>query len=180
MLAMGRALMARPRVIIMDEPSMGLAPVMVESVFELIVRLNELGITIFMVEQNATLALSIADRGYVIQNGRIVLDGHRGAASRQRADAHGIPRRVRRDRSAKGDRSHEESMAHGRRWPPAWMIAGPRGGAVGLPGPIKIAVVGPFSGRGAEAGERVASAVKMAVEEVNAAGGLLGREGRGR
>jgi branched-chain amino acid transport system ATP-binding protein len=73
MLAMGRALMARPRVIIMDEPSMGLAPVMVESVFELIVRLNELGITIFMVEQNATLALSVADRGYVIQNGRIVL-----------------------------------------------------------------------------------------------------------
>jgi branched-chain amino acid transport system ATP-binding protein len=70
---MGRALMARPRVIIMDEPSMGLAPVMVESVFELIVRLNELGITIFMVEQNATLALSVADRGYVIQNGRIVL-----------------------------------------------------------------------------------------------------------
>jgi branched-chain amino acid transport system ATP-binding protein len=73
MLAMGRALMARPRVIIMDEPSMGLAPVMVERVFELIVRLNELGITIFMVEQNATLALSVADRGYVIQNGRIVL-----------------------------------------------------------------------------------------------------------
>ena len=73
MLAMGRALMARPRVIIMDEPSMGLAPVMVESVFELIVRLNEFGITIFMVEQNATLALSVADRGYVIQNGRIVL-----------------------------------------------------------------------------------------------------------
>ena len=73
MLAMGRALMGRPRVIIMDEPSMGLAPVMVESVFELIVRMNELGITVFMVEQNAALALSIADRGYVIQNGRIVL-----------------------------------------------------------------------------------------------------------
>src|SRR5262249_62032133 len=73
MLAMGRALMARPRVIIMDEPSMGLAPVMVESVFELIVRMNELGITVFMVEQNATLALSIADRGDGIQNGRIVL-----------------------------------------------------------------------------------------------------------
>ena len=73
MLAMGRALMGRPRVIIMDEPSMGLAPVMVESVFELIVRMNELGITVFMVEQNATLALSIADRGYVLQNGRIVL-----------------------------------------------------------------------------------------------------------
>jgi branched-chain amino acid transport system ATP-binding protein len=73
MLAMGRALMGRPRVVIMDEPSMGLAPIVVASVFELIVRMNELGITVFMVEQNATLALSIADRGYVIQNGRIVL-----------------------------------------------------------------------------------------------------------
>jgi len=73
MLAMGRALMGRPRVIIMDEPSVGLAPVMVESVFELVVQMNELGITVFMVEQNATLALSVADRGYVIQNGRIVL-----------------------------------------------------------------------------------------------------------
>jgi branched-chain amino acid transport system ATP-binding protein len=73
MLAMGRALMARPTLLIMDEPSMGLAPVVVESVFELIVETSALGITIFMVEQNATLALSVADRGYVIQNGRIVL-----------------------------------------------------------------------------------------------------------
>jgi branched-chain amino acid transport system ATP-binding protein len=73
MLAMGRALMARPSLIIMDEPSMGLAPVLVESVFELIAETNALGITIFMVEQNATLALAFADRGYVIQNGRIVL-----------------------------------------------------------------------------------------------------------
>jgi branched-chain amino acid transport system ATP-binding protein len=73
MLAMGRALMARPSLIIMDEPSMGLAPVLVESVFELIAETNALGITVFMVEQNATLALAFADRGYVIQNGRIVL-----------------------------------------------------------------------------------------------------------
>ena len=73
MLAMGRALMARPSLIIMDEPSMGLAPVLVDSVFGLIAETNALGITIFMVEQNATLALSFADRGYVIQNGRIVL-----------------------------------------------------------------------------------------------------------
>ena len=63
MLAMGRALMARPSLIIMDEPSMGLAPVMVDSVFGLIAAANALGITIFMVEQNATLALSVADRG---------------------------------------------------------------------------------------------------------------------
>ena len=73
MLAMGRALMARPSLILMDEPSMGLAPVLVESVFDLIAETNALGITIFMVEQNATQALSFADRAYVIQNGRIVL-----------------------------------------------------------------------------------------------------------
>jgi branched-chain amino acid transport system ATP-binding protein len=73
MLAMGRALMARPRLIIMDEPSMGLSPILVENVFDLIVDTNALGITIFMVEQNAMMALAIADRGYVLQNGRIVL-----------------------------------------------------------------------------------------------------------
>jgi branched-chain amino acid transport system ATP-binding protein len=73
MLAMGRALMARPRLIIMDEPSMGLSPILVENVFDLIVETNALGITIFMVEQNAMMALAIADRGYVLQNGHIVL-----------------------------------------------------------------------------------------------------------
>jgi branched-chain amino acid transport system ATP-binding protein len=73
MLAMGRALMARPTLIIMDEPSMGLAPVMVEGVFNLIRATNALGITIFVVEQNATMALSIAHRGYVLQSGHIVL-----------------------------------------------------------------------------------------------------------
>jgi len=73
MLAMGRALMARPQLIIMDEPSMGLAPVLVESVFDLIRATNALGITIFVVEQNATMALSIAHRGYVLQSGHIVL-----------------------------------------------------------------------------------------------------------
>jgi branched-chain amino acid transport system ATP-binding protein len=73
MLAMGRALMARPTLIIMDEPSMGLAPVMVEGVFDLIRETNALGITIFVVEQNATMALSIAHRGYVLQSGHIVL-----------------------------------------------------------------------------------------------------------
>ncbi|MDQ3467924.1 MAG: ABC transporter ATP-binding protein [Chloroflexota bacterium] len=75
MLAMARALMSRPRLICMDEPTMGLAPVLVERVLETIATINRDGVAIFMVEQNATLALSIAHRGYVVQNGRIVLAG---------------------------------------------------------------------------------------------------------
>jgi branched-chain amino acid transport system ATP-binding protein len=73
MVAMGRALMADPRVLLMDEPSMGLAPVLVEQVFEIIQRIRELGRTVFVVEQNANMALRIADRGYVIQTGEVVL-----------------------------------------------------------------------------------------------------------
>ncbi len=73
MLAMGRALMSRPRLVLMDEPSMGLAPVMVEKIFEIIQEINKQGTTIFIVEQNASVALSIAHRGYVLQNGVIVL-----------------------------------------------------------------------------------------------------------
>ena len=73
MLAMARALMSRPRFLCMDEPSMGLAPVLVEQQFETIKQLNASGITVFVVEQNATMALAIADRGYVLQSGRVVL-----------------------------------------------------------------------------------------------------------
>lgn len=73
MLAIGRALMARPSVLLMDEPSMGLAPILVEQVFETIQEINREGVTIFLVEQNANVALSIADRGYVLQTGRIVM-----------------------------------------------------------------------------------------------------------
>jgi branched-chain amino acid transport system ATP-binding protein len=73
MVAMGRALMARPRVLLMDEPSMGLAPLLVEQTFKIIQEINEQGTTIFVVEQNANMALSIADRGYVLQTGKIVL-----------------------------------------------------------------------------------------------------------
>lgn len=73
MLAMGRALMSRPKLLLMDEPSMGLAPVLVEHNFELIQQVNQQGVTVFMVEQNANMALSIATRGYVVQTGRIVL-----------------------------------------------------------------------------------------------------------
>lgn len=73
MLAMGRAMMSHPKLILMDEPSMGLAPVLVEQNFEIIQQINKQGITIFMVEQNANMALSIAHRGYVVQTGRMVL-----------------------------------------------------------------------------------------------------------
>ncbi|MDX1662613.1 MAG: ABC transporter ATP-binding protein [Candidatus Promineifilaceae bacterium] len=73
MLAMARALMSRPELLLMDEPSMGLAPILVEYNFDLIKQINEQGTSVFMVEQNANMALSIADRGYVLQTGRVVL-----------------------------------------------------------------------------------------------------------
>jgi branched-chain amino acid transport system ATP-binding protein len=75
MLAMARALMSLPKLILMDEPSMGLAPILVERNFEIIQAINRQGVAVFMVEQNATMALSIAHRGYVVQTGRIALAG---------------------------------------------------------------------------------------------------------
>ncbi|MCX6027564.1 MAG: ABC transporter ATP-binding protein [Chloroflexi bacterium] len=74
MLAIGRALMARPRLLLMDEPSMGLAPILVESIFATIRAINQEGTTVLLVEQNALMALSIASRGYVLQTGTIVLE----------------------------------------------------------------------------------------------------------
>jgi branched-chain amino acid transport system ATP-binding protein len=73
MLAMGRGLMARPRLMCMDEPSMGLSPILVQTVFDTIDTIRKQGVTVFLVEQNAFMALNIADRGYVLQQGRIVL-----------------------------------------------------------------------------------------------------------
>lgn len=75
MLAAARALMGEPRILLMDEPSMGLAPMLVEQVFQTIRLINQQGMTILLVEQNAPMALSIADHGYVLESGRIVLDG---------------------------------------------------------------------------------------------------------
>ena len=75
MVAIGRALMARPKLICMDEPSMGLSPLFVEQTFEIIQTINRQGVTIFMVEQNAAMALSIAHRAYVLQTGQVVLSG---------------------------------------------------------------------------------------------------------
>ncbi len=78
MLAIGRAMMARPKMMLLDEPSMGLAPLLVQEVFAIIQRLNkDLGITMLLVEQNANMALSVADYGYIMESGKIVLDGTR-------------------------------------------------------------------------------------------------------
>ena len=75
MLAIGRALMARPKLMLLDEPSMGLAPLLVDQIFEIIAGLKRQGITVLLVEQNAYAALAIADRGYVMETGRISLSG---------------------------------------------------------------------------------------------------------
>jgi branched-chain amino acid transport system ATP-binding protein len=72
MLAMGRAMMSKPKLLMLDEPSMGLAPILIEEIFDIIKSLNERGTTILLVEQNAQMALSIADRGYVLETGKIV------------------------------------------------------------------------------------------------------------
>ena len=79
MLAIGRALLARPRLLLLDEPSMGLAPIIVQDIFRKLREINAEGLTIFLVEQNVRQALKIAQHGYVLENGRIVLDGS-GAA----------------------------------------------------------------------------------------------------
>jgi branched-chain amino acid transport system ATP-binding protein len=78
MVAMGRALMAKPQLLLMDEPSMGLAPILVERSFEIIKQVHEAGVAMLIVEQNANVSLSIADRGYVLSTGRLVLEGKAG------------------------------------------------------------------------------------------------------
>ena len=75
MLAMGRALMAKPKLLLMDEPSMGLAPLMVKNIFNIIEQVNKEGTTVLLVEQNANMALSVANRAYVLETGKIVLSG---------------------------------------------------------------------------------------------------------
>ncbi len=73
MLAIGRALMAQPRLLLLDEPSMGLAPIVIEAIFETLVAINQQGVTILLVEQNAQMALAVAQRGYVLETGRVIL-----------------------------------------------------------------------------------------------------------
>lgn len=75
MLAVGRALMGRPKLLMMDEPSLGLAPIVVQGIFEIIKQINEAGTTVLLIEQNANMALHVADRAYVIENGKIAMEG---------------------------------------------------------------------------------------------------------
>ena len=91
MVAMGRALMSRPKLLLMDEPSMGLAPILVEKSFEIIKQVNDEGVAVLVVEQNANVSLSIADRGYVLSTGRVVLAGEGRRPDRPRRPAEGLP-----------------------------------------------------------------------------------------
>lgn len=90
MLAMGRALMSRPKMLLLDEPSMGLAPILVDEIFSIIRQVNKTGVTVLLVEQNATKALEIADYSYVLSTGKIVSSGEGGACSPMPASARPI------------------------------------------------------------------------------------------
>ena len=85
MLAIGRGLMAQPKVLLLDEPSMGLAPILVEEIFAIIKEINEQGVAILLVEQNALMALSVANRGYVLETGTITLEGYGAGSAEQPA-----------------------------------------------------------------------------------------------
>jgi branched-chain amino acid transport system ATP-binding protein len=85
MLAIGRALMAAPKILLLDEPSMGLAPILVEQIFEIIKTINKQGTTVLLVEQNALMALGVANRGYILQTGEIVLTDEASALARNPA-----------------------------------------------------------------------------------------------
>ena len=75
MLAVGRALMSKPKILMLDEPSLGLAPLIVQQIFDIIREINNSGVTVLLIEQNANMALHVADRAYVIENGRISMEG---------------------------------------------------------------------------------------------------------
>ena len=93
MFAMGRALMARPKLLLLDEPSMGLAPIFVERIFEIVQEINEQGTPILLVEQNALMALDVADRGYVLETGHVALADDAKALRDERAGPQDLPRR---------------------------------------------------------------------------------------
>ena len=93
MCAIGRALMARPKLLLLDEPSMGLAPIFVEKIFEIVIEINQQGTPVLLVEQNALMALDIANRGYVLETGKVALEGPGRRAQGQRAGPQGVPGR---------------------------------------------------------------------------------------
>ena len=93
MVAIGRALMARPKLLMLDEPSMGLAPIFVERIFEIIREINEQGTPILLVEQNALMALDVANRGYVLETGQVALADDAKQLMRERTGPQDLPRR---------------------------------------------------------------------------------------
>ena len=117
MLAIGRALMARPKLLLLDEPSMGLAPILVERIFEIIREINEQGTTILLVEQNALMALDAAHRGYVLETGTIVLADDAEGARDERAGPQDLPRRGMSRGEPRGSRAPSSPLpvhdAHG-------------------------------------------------------------------
>ena len=104
MLALARALMTRPKLLLLDEPSMGLAPMMVTRIFELVQDIATQGVTVLLVEQNARLALEIASRGYVMESGAMTLVGAGARAARQPSRPGGLPRRIKYGNGAPADR----------------------------------------------------------------------------
>ena len=108
MCAIGRALMARPKLLLLDEPSMGLAPIFVEKIFEIVIEINQQGTPVLLVEQNALMALDIASRGYVLETGRVALEG-------PAAELRSTSRSARRI-SARGRRNQRPVGRTGRAW----------------------------------------------------------------
>ncbi len=94
MLAIGRALMSKPKLLLLDEPSLGLAPIIIQQIFDIIEQLRKDGVTVFLVEQNANQALKIADRAYVLENGRVVMQGTGEATADGPEGAGGVPGRL--------------------------------------------------------------------------------------
>ena len=111
MLAMGRALMSRPKLLMLDEPSMGLSPIMMQKIMSTIVELREQGTTILLVEQNAQAALSLADQGHVLEVGNIVVSGTGQRAADQRPGPQGLPRRGLTRHSLYSGHSHRSSAS---------------------------------------------------------------------
>ena len=152
MLAIGRALMARPKVLLLDEPSMGLAPILVEQIFEIVKDINASGTTVLLVEQNALMALGIAKRGYILQTGEIVLQDVAERLTDEPRGPEGLPRRlgprVRRrwatSMTATRIRFPQTAASHQIRFraravdeqpPTAWVATAPAAGRARRPGP---------------------------------------------